>query len=40
MKQEDCATGTRLPDCYKFAKSWKNDYDVTICWYDVIVKYI
>ena len=28
-----------FPDCFKLAINWKNDNDITICRYDVIVKF-
>ena len=34
----DYMSGLRFPDCSKLAKNPKNDNDVTICWYDIIVK--
>ena len=34
----DYPSGIRLPDCSKLAVNWKNDNDVTIFQYDVIVK--
>ena len=30
-------SGIRLPVCSKLARNWKNNYDVTIFWHDVIV---
>ena len=32
-------SGIRLLDCSKLAINWKNDNDVTICQYDVIVNF-
>ena len=34
-----CASGIRLPDCSKLARNWKNDNDVTVFWYDVIISF-
>ena len=34
----DYPSGIWLPDCSKLAVNWKNDNDVTIFQYDVIVK--
>ena len=35
----DYASRIQLPDCSKLAINWKNDNDVTIFWFDIIVKF-
>ena len=32
-------SGIWLLDCSKLTRNWKNDNDVTICWYDIIIEF-